>query len=173
MRLFRRWVFIVGMTVLIFLLTYSLQIPMVKGYIHLGDSGIFIAALLIGPCAAICAAIGSVAADFYGGYFSFMLPTLFIKGLMGWIAGRHLAVRGDMIQRMMLFILCEAIMVFGYTLYTALTYGWSFALLEARMSTIQAMGNICLGMILCALGDRFSYGLNGLKKQTNPKKSKC
>ena len=65
----------------IFVLTAFLRIPIPAGYIHLGDTGVFFAAMLLPPgVAALCAGAGSALADLIG--FPVYVPvTFFVKGL--------------------------------------------------------------------------------------------
>jgi uncharacterized membrane protein len=75
------------MTALVFLLTFVIRVPLLYGYINLGDLGVYIAAYLLGPVAALPAAIGSALADFSGGYVQYGAPTFIIKGMMGLVVG--------------------------------------------------------------------------------------
>ena len=77
---------VAAMTMLI-----KLPVPATGGYVHPGDGAIFLAAYLMGPWAAIPAALGSALADILGGYAVYAIPTALIKGAMGWIAGRLIA----------------------------------------------------------------------------------
>ncbi|MFZ7102038.1 MAG: ECF transporter S component [Peptococcaceae bacterium] len=81
------------MIALVFVTTFSVKIPIpfTQGYIHAGDSMIFVAAVLLGwKYGAIAGGVGSALADILGGYANWALPTLIIKsvmgGLVGWIA---------------------------------------------------------------------------------------
>ena len=77
------------LSAVILLATWVIKFPIPGGYgyINFGDGAIFAAAVVLGPFAAICAAIGSVFADLLAGFPQYMIPTLIIKGLMGLIAG--------------------------------------------------------------------------------------
>ncbi len=64
-------------------LTFYIKIPMHNGYLHLGDSMIYLAAVLLpSPFAMISAGIGGMLADAIGGYTIYMLPTFIIKALL-------------------------------------------------------------------------------------------
>ncbi|MCQ4023033.1 MULTISPECIES: TIGR04002 family protein [unclassified Ruminococcus] len=65
-------------------LTYFVKIPMPGGgYIHLGDSVIYLmACFLPTPYAMIGAGIGGSLADLFGGYFEYVIPTFIIKMLI-------------------------------------------------------------------------------------------
>ena len=71
--------------------TMVLQIPIggTGGYIHPGDSMIFVAAVFFGKReGAIAGGIGSALADILSGYAHWALFTLLIKALEGYLAGR-------------------------------------------------------------------------------------
>lgn len=65
-----------------------IPVPATQGYINLGDSMVYVAALLFGPITGLLAGgIGSALADLLGGYSQFAPYTLVIKGLEGLIVG--------------------------------------------------------------------------------------
>lgn len=64
-------------------LTYYIKIPSMNGYIHIGDSVIYLAACLLPtPLAMLTGAIGGMAADFLGGYTVYAVHTFIIKSLI-------------------------------------------------------------------------------------------
>lgn len=78
------------MTALVFVLTFLIKIPVpyTSGYIHLGDSMIYISVMILGPVfGAFASGVGSMLADIVGGYVQYALPTLIIKSLMAFIMG--------------------------------------------------------------------------------------
>lgn len=78
------------MMALVFIATYSIRIPIpfTQGYIHPGDSMIFVASILFGwRFGALVGGFGSALADILGGYAHWAFPTLVIKALMGGLAG--------------------------------------------------------------------------------------
>jgi uncharacterized membrane protein len=86
----RLLVFTAMMTALVFVGTYSISIPVpfTSGYIHLGDSMVVISGLLLGPFyGAFAAGVGSALTDAVLGYTFWIIPTLIIKGLMGFAVG--------------------------------------------------------------------------------------
>ena len=77
------------MTALVFIATVAIRIPVpfTQGYIHAGDTMIFVAAALLGPIPGMFAAgVGSALADLMG-YPQWVIPTLLIKGMMGYLMG--------------------------------------------------------------------------------------
>lgn len=78
------------MVALIFVLTFAIKIPVpfTRGYIHLGDSMIFVASILFGwHVGALAGGLGSALADIVGGYAFWAIPTFIIKGTMGALVG--------------------------------------------------------------------------------------
>ncbi|HZK38019.1 MAG TPA: ECF transporter S component [Clostridia bacterium] len=70
--------------------TMAIKIPTIatQGYIHLGDSMIFLAAIMFGKKkGAIAGGLGSAMADLLLGYTHWILPTFIIKALMGYGIG--------------------------------------------------------------------------------------
>lgn len=65
-----------------------IPVPFTEGYIHIGDSMIFVAAILFGwRYGAVAGGIGAAMSDLYLEYAHWALPTLIIKGIMGLIVG--------------------------------------------------------------------------------------
>ena len=66
---------------LIIVATIFIRVPIGinEGYIHVGDSMIYLAACLLGPYAAIAAVIGGAFADILAGAAAWALPTAIIK----------------------------------------------------------------------------------------------
>lgn len=65
-----------------------IPVPATQGYINVGDSMVYVSALLFGPLAGLLAGgIGSALADWLGGYQQFAPYTLVIKGLEGLVVG--------------------------------------------------------------------------------------
>lgn len=76
------------MSVLVFLATYLIKIPSLNGYIHIGDSLIFLSVYFLGvKKGALASSIGASLADLLGGYIIWILPTFIIKYLMSIIMG--------------------------------------------------------------------------------------
>lgn len=65
-----------------YVLTAFLKIPTATGYIHIGDSMIYLAAAILPmPYAAAAGAIGAGLSDYLSGYLIWVLPTMIIKAL--------------------------------------------------------------------------------------------
>ena len=129
----------------------KLPVPATGGYMHPGDGAIFLAAYLIGPWAAVPAALGSALADILGGYAVYALPTAFIKGAMGWIAGRMISGK-KMIRNALVFILCELLMAAGYFAFEWMMYGAGAAAGAAVPNLIQGAAGAALGVFMMKAG---------------------
>lgn len=78
------------MLCLVCLATYALKVPnpFTQGYVHLGDTFIFISVLILGKKnGALASAVGAALADVIGGYAIFAIGTFFAKGLMALVMG--------------------------------------------------------------------------------------
>ena len=78
------------MTCLVLVATMSIRIPspFTHGYVHLGDSMIFLSVLLLGKKGGAAASgLGSCLADLCGGYGMYAPWTLLIKAVMAFIMG--------------------------------------------------------------------------------------
>ncbi len=77
-------------TALVTVATMALRVPVpaTQGYINLGETAIYLSALLLGPAYGLVAGgVGSALADLLAGYTQFAPFTLVIKGIEGWLAG--------------------------------------------------------------------------------------
>lgn len=119
---------------IIFVMTVVPSIPIPLGYAHLGDAAIMLAGYYGGKKkGAIASALGSVMADFIGGYPLWIVPTLIIKYCMG----RSAAVDAPFwsLRTLMGFSLSAICLVVGYTVAGAILYGG----LEAGLSSTPGL----------------------------------
>ena len=74
---------------LVFLFTFVIRIPIPNGYVHLGDGAVMLCGFLLGPVLGpVAAIVGSVTADYLGGFTVYMLPTAIAKGLLSYLCAR-------------------------------------------------------------------------------------
>lgn len=100
---------------LVFLATYIFSFPIPNGYLNFGDGIILISSVILGPFAAVPAAIGSILADISAGFAMYVPFTFVIKGLVAFVPA--MLLRGKKITWKTLvfpFALAELIMVIGY-----------------------------------------------------------
>lgn len=160
---------------LITVMTFIVKVPVVvtKGYIHLGDGFIFLSVLIMGyKMGGVVAGVGSALADFLGGYSYYILPTLIIKFLMGFIMGLVLeygykkfeSKKSLTILKLISMVISAIVMLVGYFIAQTIMYGsYEIALAAVPMNSVQSAVGIVVGMILAtalektAVRDRFAY----------------
>jgi len=101
------------------LVTMTVRVPIFSGYTHLGDSMIFIAAIMLGNRKAfVSASVGMMLADILSGYLIWSPFTFVIKGVMAFIAGTIAYRNGkngeDFGNNLVAFIVAGIWMVLGY-----------------------------------------------------------
>lgn len=135
--------------------TLVIQIPTpVGGYIHIGDSAILIIAAFFGrKKGAIAGGAGSALADLISGYPQYIIPSLIIKFVMGYVAGSMSNLANEKnffkIKNILTPFIVEAIMVSGYYI-VAIFFSGSFmgALASIPSNAIQGIGGILIYMII-------------------------
>lgn len=101
------------------LVTMTIRVPIFSGYTHLGDSMIFLAAVLLGRKKAfVSASVGMLLADIISGFLIWAPFTFVIKGTMAFIAGT-IAYRGNkngdsMANNILGFVVAGIWMVLAY-----------------------------------------------------------
>ena len=155
----------------VILLSTLLSIPNgVGGYIHPGDSVIYACAWFMGgPLAAAAAAIGSGLADIIAGYPQFALPTLIIKGIMGFVVGVAIAKMPEKTAfRALGMTFGAVIMIIGYFVAVLILYGAAAAYTEILFNLIQAVIGIILGTVLIEAFRKVS-GINNFRDKIRGK----
>lgn len=128
-------------------------IPGGTGYLNFGDGAIFATAAIMGPYAAISAALGSALADLIAGYAIYIPATAVIKGLMGLIAGVFLRKYPKLpwYWQLPLFAVCEIIMISGYFFAEWILYGFYAAAGQVLFNGLQGIAGIATGMAIVPL----------------------
>ena len=140
------------MTAIVFVLTRLVQVPTpAKGYIHLGDAGVFFSAFAFGPwVGAVAGGLGTGLADITSGYLLWAPFTFLIHGAQGWVVGwtseRWAGVRGLVLST----LLGGAIVVIGYLLAGIYLSGVGAALGELPLNIIQVLAGALVGVPLFA-----------------------
>ncbi|MDD2568052.1 MAG: ECF transporter S component [Clostridia bacterium] len=133
------------------LATAFIKVPMIVGYVHLGDGLIFLTAALLGPIGAIASAIGSGLADLIAGYTIYIPATIIIKGLMSLIAAWGIKNNSSILRCILIFSMCEIIMVGGYFLYDAFLYDFKTAAAVILFNLVQGAAGVIIGAVLVPL----------------------
>ena len=149
----RKLVLAALLTALVTVATIAFQVPVpaTKGYINLGDTVIFLAALLLGPrYGAIAGGVGSALADLLSPYAAWAPFTLVIKGLEGFIVGyvlyRLASAKGSVVSRIAAMALGGLWMAAGYFTVEIFLYGLPAALVELPGNLFQALGSAALAL---------------------------
>ena len=141
------------MTAVVFLATFVPRIPIPLGYAHLGDAAIFLMVLLLPRRLALLAAcLGSALSDLFGGFPLWILPTLLIKFVMGYIIIKFSSRTSGFRRLLAACLLASVWMAFGYTVFGALLYdSISAALASAPGLVIEGIVNTAVALILLPL----------------------
>jgi len=127
------------MTALVTVGTLILRIPNpMGGYFNVGDVMIFVSALTFGPLVGgFAGGVGSAIADMIG-FPLFVIPTLIIKGLEGFIAGLVTDKKG-VFRDVLAVVVAGSEMIIGYFLVElyALDWGLGGALAEVPGNVAQ------------------------------------
>lgn len=150
---------ILACLIIVMTMMVRIPVPFTQGYVHLGDTVIFIAVLMVGRNYGTAAAgIGSALADLFAGYAYFAPWTLLVKGLMGFTMGTALEIlekRGKLVRfdrvpklEILSMFLAGVEMVAGYYFAEVIMYSsWLVPLPTIPANAVQAL----VGMVLAAL----------------------
>src|SRR5690606_28358977 len=94
------------------------------GYLNFGDGIILISSIILGPFAAVPAAIGSILADISAGFAMYVPFTFVIKGLLAFVPAMLLKGKKITWKTMIFpFALAELVMVTGYFIADTILWG--------------------------------------------------
>ncbi|BEP29696.1 ECF transporter S component [Helicovermis profundi] len=125
-----------------------------KGYIHIGDSLVYLAGILLGPVlGSLAAGLGSMISDLLLGYAVYAVPTFIIKALDAFVVGylylklskNKTSVTEKSFSYIISFVAGGAVMVLGYLAFETFLYGFIPATAGVVSNTIQAIGGGILG----------------------------
>ena len=150
-------------TAITVVLTSFVKIPIGNGYIHTGDSIIYLASCILPfPYAIFVAAIGGALSDTLTGYAIYIIPTIVIKTLIT----LPYTPKNDTIlsiRNATMTIPAGIITVIGYFMTGLILYGWSGAMFELFGNAIQAAGSAALFIILANTLDKIGFKQKILK----------
>ncbi len=153
--MFRNWsasrVVVTGVLAgVIAVLTLVVRVPIAptRGYIHLGDVGVYFAAFAFGPVIGLLAGgLGTALADILGGYAHWAPASFLFHGAQGLVAG-YLAFKGTRGLHLLGWLAGAVIVVLGYFAVGAVLYGAGPALTEVPMNVIQVVAGGVIGLPL-------------------------
>jgi uncharacterized membrane protein len=142
---------------LVFIVTSQIPpipIPATSGYFNVGETTIYVAALLFGySVGALSGGIGAMLGDIYLGFGVFAPGTLAIKGIEGAIVGFLNLKLKKYIQNVTYCAVISVIvggleMVAGYFLYEQFALGLAFsvALAEVPINTVQMLVGLIIAL---------------------------
>lgn len=146
-------------TAIIYVLTAYLHVPTIKGYVHVGDGIIFLAATLLPtPYAVFAAAIGGALADALSGYWIWVPATLIIKGVTAVFftsKKEKILCKQNFIALIPALILC----VGGYGLYSGIVIYRNLiaGFADAFANTMQIVTSGILYVILGLAFDKIGF----------------
>lgn len=133
-----------------------IPIPFTQGYVHLGDTMIFLAVLILGRnYGTMAAGIGSALADLLSGYAYYAPWTLVVKALMAFVVGlalEHMEKKGQIkegknitVPELLAMLFGGVEMCAGYYVAASLMHGNWYTPLFSIPGNI---GQFVVGMIL-------------------------
>ncbi|AVK61046.1 ECF transporter S component [Lactobacillus sp. CBA3605] len=140
---------------------FIIPVPMTHGNINLCDAGIFIAALLFGRRGgAIVGGASGFLLDLLSGYSQYMLFSLIVHGLEGFLVGQFGADQSKGRQFMAITI-GGVVMVIGYFISDTILYAMPTGLAGVPTNAIQAVvGGVIAYPIVLRLKDRVKTQFN-------------
>jgi uncharacterized membrane protein len=144
-------------------LLIQIPIPATDGFFNIGDGVIMVAALTFGPLVgAVAGGIGAATADLIGGWYVYVIPTLIIKGVEGFLSGW--IIRRSKNQSLQKVIFAWFIggfeMFLGYFLFQIAIYGFDAALFEVPFNLVQMLMSGIIGIPLSQALRRYMPNLN-------------
>lgn len=137
---------------LVFISTTFLKLPnSIGGYINLGDGFILLFSGILGPFAAfMVGGVGSAFADIAGGYGSYAIATILIKGLEGLLIS--MLIHKNQQLRLPAYFLGSLLMISGYYVVDSfLNASWTVGVIGIPGNLIQAIVGILIALAAAPL----------------------
>ena len=148
-------------------LTVFVKIPLGNGYIHLGDSMIYLASCILPtPYAAISAAISGAASDIIGGFAVFAIPSALIKAMIT----LPFTSKGDTIlskRNALMTIPAGGITIICYFIVCLILYSWSGAIIGLLGDAMQTVVSAAVYLAFASALDKAKFKENLLGSQGN------
>lgn len=151
-------------TALVAVATMVIQIPVGQGYVHFGDSIIYLAACILpAPCSLFASAVGAALADLFTGYAIYAPATFIIKAFnaLPFILMRIYLKRKGKDDKILNWQIClmliptTLVTIFGYLIADYIMFGEKFAFVSAFTSGwLQPIGSLVVFVILAIALDR-------------------
>lgn len=151
------------MAALITVCTAFIKIPtgINSGYLHFGDSMIYIAGCILGPWAALAAAVGGALADVLAGAPQWAVATAIIKAvnavpfiLATAAYNKKKSPKIVNVTTLIMTVVSGLITIFGYLLAEGIMYSFPSALTSVPFSIVQAVGSAVIFAIVGKILDQ-------------------
>lgn len=146
--------------------TMVIRIPIpVGGYIHIGDSLVYLSGILLGPVlGGVASGVGSCIADLFG-YIEYAPATALIKFLDAFIVGlifmalqkRLSGTMGTVVAYLIGVLAGGAVMIGGYFAYEVMLKGFTYAMGSVSFNVAQAVGGAIIGLPILIALDKTKY----------------
>ena len=132
-----------------------------EGYIHLGDSFIYLSACVLPfPYCLIAGALGGALADILSGYAIWAIPTMIIKMLnavpFALVCRKYKSSKILSKQTVLMAIISGAITILGYFVTECILYSVASATLSLLGNTIQAVASGIIFVIIAKATDKIN-----------------
>lgn len=136
-----------------------IHIPITLGgsqtMIHLGTTAIFVGAIFLGKDVAFAGAIGCALFDAMDPAFAiWIIPTFFLKGATGYVAGaisHYKENKGDNMKLNIIAFLCGGLVsIVGYFIVNLILFGQAAAVLKIITSVITTGLGVAIAIPLCS-----------------------
>ena len=133
-----------------------------EGYIHLGDSLIYITACLLPfPYCIIAGALGGGLADILSGFAIWSIPTMLIKSLnvlpFAIVCKKYKSTKILSKQAILMSVISGAITIAGYFITECILYSVASATLSLIGNTIQAVASGIIFVIIATTLDKINF----------------
>ncbi|WP_054736917.1 ECF transporter S component [Secundilactobacillus similis] len=137
---------------------FLIPVPMTHGNVNLCDAGIFVAALLLGrKQGAIVGAASGFLLDLISGYSQYMLFSLVVHGLEGFVAG-WIGSGKKRSVKILAMVIGTIVMVAGYFLSDTILYGISVGVIGVPTNFIQGiLGGVVGYLVVIPLESRLPH----------------
>lgn len=136
-----------------------------NGYLHFGDSMIYLAGCILGPYGIISSAIGGAIADILAGSAMWAIPTAIIKtcNCVVFVIASHFYIKKKPFRivnayTVPMVVASGLITIFGYLLAESLMYSFASAWTSVPFSCVQAAGSAVIFIVLGSALDAAKIG---------------
>ena len=132
-----------------------------EGYIHLGDSFIYLSACVLPfPYSIFAGALGGALADIISGYAVWSIPTMIIKALnvlpFAIICKKYKSTKILSKQTVLMTVISGVITIMGYFIAECVLYSVASATLSLIGNTIQAVASGIIFVIIAKATDKIN-----------------